>query len=611
MNCPSCGKTIKENAAFCVFCGSKVSAGSFAIPAQTPVNQVVSSQSAQQTKPMIDSQGGRKLLNNRYAIEKEIGRGGMGRVYLALDTKMDGRLVIKEMLPQAADTVNRAYLEKRFIEEAKLLFNLKHPGLPGVLDYFVEGSSLFLVMEFINGKNLDDIQKDFRHGQVDLEKGLNWMKQIIDILIFLHNQVPPVVHRDIKPANILLTPEGKIYLVDFGVARTIGIQSVTQTAVGTYGYASPEHYSGKIALSSDIYSLGATFHHLFSGVSPQENDPFKFTPLSRYRTDIPEELDRIIIKMTKQERSERYSRIEEVLNDLNAIGSGTPAPLSASAPVMPVAPPVQIRQAEPVGPVIPPASVQSSKSTQIAFEAPPLKVKEYAEDKGAAKKKNQEEEKNEGKKPVKTILAVAIVLFLIFGVWTIAGLSRKDHRLQVKDESTAKVVAVKKKDKLITSPTPSPLISATPSASPSPSPSKTEASPTPEENILAEFPEETHPQANEGYFIECGSFDAPNKALEIAKRLRAFQFKPTLGKENGLIVVYAANSQNPIDIAKDFDNLKANAFKPIIITYKSGSRQELDRNDAEFQQPQAQSPTPEPSATQQPSSVNDGSQSDK
>jgi serine/threonine protein kinase len=583
MNCPQCGKNIKENAAFCVFCGFRISEGSFSIPSTSPRND--GNTQAQVTQHMPGASAGQKMFNNRYSIEKEIGRGGMGRVFLALDTKMDGRVVIKEMLPQSADTANREYMEKRFIEEAKLLFNLKHPGLPGVLDYFVEGTSLCLVMEYINGKNLEQIQEECKHGQVGIKEGVGWMIQIIGILSFLHNQNPPVVHRDIKPANILLTGEGKIYLVDFGVARTLGLQSHTQTAVGTYGYASPEHYSGKFTLSSDIYSLGATFHHLFSGDSPQENEPFRFTPLSRYRTDIPADLDEIIIKMTKQERTERYGKIEEVMRDLKNISYNAASKAKAS-----------VRVSEKPDIVTP----ASAKSTRIAFSEEMPGAMIPSEEKALRRKKKKEDNEKKEKQKTITIAAVVIALLAIFGFWHLMGAGGKNNGKSDKGVNVSQVAPAKKKVAEPTeAPIPSPSLtaSATPTLSPSPSPSTEEVSPTPEDPGLAEFSEETHPQANEGFFIECGRYDKLETALTTAKRLKSNQFKPTIGKEDGWFVVYAVNSSDPQVIAEDYDRLKKDSFDPVITTYRSGGKEIVDRNSSEFQPaapPPQQTPAPVP-----------------
>lgn len=143
------------------------------------------------------------------------------------------------------------------------------------------------------------------------------MEKLLDILEYLHNSNPPILHRDIKPANIMLDSKNNLYLVDFGVSKTIEAETSTHTRVGTIGYASPEHFTGKFLLSSDIYSLGATFHYLLSGESPFERPPFDFLPFKYYRDDIPLSLEMIIEKMLQKEPEFRFERVEQLRRSFN------------------------------------------------------------------------------------------------------------------------------------------------------------------------------------------------------------------------------------------------------------------------------------------------------
>ena len=265
-----------------------------------------------------DPQSGEKTLQNgRYLLKGELGAGGMGKIYLATDIRMDSEVVIKEMLPVAATKEEKEYFEKRFQEEAKLLFTLKHFGLPRVTDYFEESDNLYIAMEYIEGKNLEMVVRERNDRRITTEEFKAWMSKTIEILKYLHSQDPPVIHRDIKPSNIMLTPKGEIILVDFGVARTAGIQTKTKTSVGTFGFASPEHFSGRYALSSDIYSLGATFHYLLTGDNPQEREAFDYPPISKYRDDFPANLQAVLKKMLEMQRKNRYQDVDELERDFH------------------------------------------------------------------------------------------------------------------------------------------------------------------------------------------------------------------------------------------------------------------------------------------------------
>lgn len=261
--------------------------------------------------------GTKTLQNGRYLLKGELGAGGMGKIYLAKDLRMESAVVVKEMLPIAATKEEKEYFEKRFQEEAKLLFTLKHSGLPRVTDYFEESDNLYIVMEYIEGRNLEMVAGERQDRRITADEFKIWMTKSIEILKYLHAQDPPVIHRDIKPSNIMLTPKGEIILVDFGVARTAGIHTKTKTSVGTFGFASPEHFSGRYALSSDIYSLGATFHYLLTGDNPQEREAFDYPPISKYRTDIPAGLQAVLKKMLEMQRKNRYQDVEELESDFN------------------------------------------------------------------------------------------------------------------------------------------------------------------------------------------------------------------------------------------------------------------------------------------------------
>ena len=311
MICPICGTKNKEDAVRCSKCNLIL------VPNKVR-EKMEAAAKTENVKKASSYAVPHSLSDGRYLIVKKLGAGGMSRVLLARDKKMDCYVVIKELLPFFEfDDLNEAdYLENRFMCEAKLLYRLDDKGLPKVMDYFAEQERLYFVMQFIDGQTLADYVAKKENNQISLEECFKWMKDIIDILIYLHNQNPPILHRDVKPHNIMLDKTGKIFLVDFGIAREVKGTSSTGTSVGTYGYASPEHFTGKYEISSDLYCLGATFHMLLSGEDPRERPPFKFYPLSNYRDDIPPRLEEIFDRMVEMDTKKRYQTTKALKADL-------------------------------------------------------------------------------------------------------------------------------------------------------------------------------------------------------------------------------------------------------------------------------------------------------
>lgn len=207
------------------------------------------------------------VLQNRYRVQKQIGQGGMGAVYVATDERFGSTVAIKETF------FSDANFSKAFEREARLLNNLRHPALPRVSDHFSDDNGQFLVMEYITGEDLSEMMEK-KNGAFPLNDVLNWADQLLDALDFLHTQETPVVHRDIKPQNLKLTPRGQIILLDFGLAKGNPTDAQHQTAAkSVFGfsrnYASVEQIQGTgTDPRSDLYSLAATLYHLLTGVPP-------------------------------------------------------------------------------------------------------------------------------------------------------------------------------------------------------------------------------------------------------------------------------------------------------------------------------------------------------
>ncbi len=221
------------------------------------------------------------ILRDRYQLTQIVGQGGMGFVYRAEDIRLPGRLcAVKEVKPEAMASPERRKQEhSQFLREASLLAQLDHPNLPKVSDFFTDGGRDYLVMDFVPGKDLKQLLDESRAQDrlLEVELVMNWADQLLDAVAYLHKQDPPVLHRDIKPANIKLTPDDRIKLVDFGLAKVLATDdSRTITVIqgrGTAYYTPLEQYGAESEhtdVRSDIYALGATLYHLMSGQPPPE-----------------------------------------------------------------------------------------------------------------------------------------------------------------------------------------------------------------------------------------------------------------------------------------------------------------------------------------------------
>jgi formylglycine-generating enzyme required for sulfatase activity len=210
------------------------------------------------------------ILQNRYRIMRELGRGGMGAVYEAIDQRLTSKVALKEMLG-ARDIHARNAFER----EAALLANLNHPNLPRVTDHFSENDGAYLVMQFIEGMDLAE-WLDLRGSPFPQAQVLQWADTLLEVLEYLHGNNPPILHRDIKPSNIKRTEDGRIYLLDFGLAKgSLGQMPTYGTTPsmrgGTHYYSPLEQFSGLgTDARSDLYALGATLYHLISGVPPAD-----------------------------------------------------------------------------------------------------------------------------------------------------------------------------------------------------------------------------------------------------------------------------------------------------------------------------------------------------
>nr|MBN1229624.1 serine/threonine protein kinase [Anaerolineae bacterium] len=219
-----------------------------------------------------------QVLQSRYRILGIIGMGGMGAVYQARDLHfptVPKLVAIKEMINLAKDQQLREQTLKNFEREAEILATLAHPAIPQIYDFFSYGDRAYLVMEFIQGKDLEAILHS-TESFLPTEQIRLWGVEICDVLFYLHNHVPdPIIFRDMKPSNVMVDHHKHIRLIDFGIAKTFQMGQ-PGTMIGTDGYAAPEQYKGLASPSADIYALGATLHHMLTRKDPRLEPPFSF-----------------------------------------------------------------------------------------------------------------------------------------------------------------------------------------------------------------------------------------------------------------------------------------------------------------------------------------------
>lgn len=252
------------------------------------------------------------VIEGKYEILKEIGRGGMSVVYLAIDTHLNRNWAVKEV-KKTGNGKNDEIVVNSLLAEANMVKRLDHPALPRIVDILDNGASIYIVMDFIEGESLDKILGEY--GAQPEERVIEWAMQICDVLSYLHSQKPPIIYRDMKPANLMLKPNGNISIIDFGIAREYKEQNLSDTTVlGTKGYAPPEQYSGQTDPRSDIFALGMTMHHLLTGIDPRNGEAY--APVRQWIPELSEGIEAIIDKCVEPAAENRYQSCAELLLDL-------------------------------------------------------------------------------------------------------------------------------------------------------------------------------------------------------------------------------------------------------------------------------------------------------
>lgn len=319
MKCPKCHVENPSESTFCSKCGTQISLGAelSASPTetlQTPVKELTTG----------------SLFAGRYEVIEELGKGGMGKVYKVLDTKIKEKVALKLLKPEIA--ADEKTIE-RFSNELKFARKIAHRHVCRMFDLGEDKGTYYITMEYVPGEDLKSTMS--RVGQLSVGKTLYVARQICEGLSEAHRL--GVVHRDLKPQNIMIDREGNARIMDFGIARSLKAKGLTEAGVmiGTPEYMSPEQVDGKEAdQRSDIYAFGIILYEMLTGQTPFQGDtPFSVALKQKVQApqhprkinpQIPEDLSRLILKCLEKEKDKRYQSAEQVLSDIGHIEKGIP-----------------------------------------------------------------------------------------------------------------------------------------------------------------------------------------------------------------------------------------------------------------------------------------------
>ncbi|MFP4497185.1 MAG: protein kinase domain-containing protein [Vulcanimicrobiota bacterium] len=291
MRCPQCDNDLPRKMRFCINCRFDFSS----VPGFFDTPQLPSG----------------FILNRRYRVQEYVTSGGMAYIYKIEELQLGKTYALKEMMNYFTNDDERQRAVDRFAREAEILSKLTHPSIPRIVDFFSENDRHYLIMDFIEGEDLDTVLLKQESGRLSQEKVLELLWKLIDLFKYLHNLRPPLIYRDLKPANILITSEERVFLIDFGIARLF-VPQTKGTLIGTPGYTPPEQYKGVMDVRADIYALGATLHHLLTGKDPRQEIPFDFEPVEDIVPDVDPTFARLVKKSLSYRMDERFQNIEEL-----------------------------------------------------------------------------------------------------------------------------------------------------------------------------------------------------------------------------------------------------------------------------------------------------------
>jgi serine/threonine-protein kinase len=302
-----------------------------------------------------------------YEVLDVLGSGGMGKVFKVRNVISDRVEAMKVLLP---DLAGRQELADRFLREIKLLASLDHPNIAQLRTALTLSNRLVMVMEYVEGTTL---AARLEQGPIPPDEAIGYVTQVLNALAYAHSR--NVIHRDIKPSNMMLTPNGTVKLMDFGIARASGDASMTTTGttVGSLYYMSPEQVKGSaVDARSDLYSLGVSLYEMVTGERPFKADSDyslmtaqlqqRPTPPSQLRPGLPEHLNGVILHSMAKDPADRFQSSEEFCQSLEMVRQSMPAPVAAIPSVEPF----------PAIPLAPTPAAAPSASATAAFNATPV-----------------------------------------------------------------------------------------------------------------------------------------------------------------------------------------------------------------------------------------------
>jgi TolB-like protein/predicted Ser/Thr protein kinase len=314
IKCPKCNADNPDTVKFCGDCGTKITS-----PKEICVTKTIKT-------PTTGLQKG-STIAGKYRIIEELGRGGMGVVYKAEDTKLKRTVALKFLPPELTHIPD---VKERFMREAQAAAALDHPNICTVYEFDEAEEKTFISMAYVEGQSL---RKKLESGPLELDEALRIALQVAEGLKIAHKK--GVVHRDIKSANIMVTEDNQAKIMDFGLARMAGGTLITQegTAMGTIAYMSPEQAQGEeVDHRTDIWSFGVVLYEMFTGQLPfkGEHDQAvvysilnkKPKPLAELRSEIPVSIGQVVDKVLEKNPDKRYQQIDELLDDLKSISAG-------------------------------------------------------------------------------------------------------------------------------------------------------------------------------------------------------------------------------------------------------------------------------------------------
>ncbi|MDP4145240.1 MAG: serine/threonine-protein kinase [Bacillota bacterium] len=247
------------------------------------------------------------ILDGKYEVIRVLGQGGMGTVYLCKNIRLDNLWAIKEMKKDHKVNID-------ILSEANILKQLNHPGIPKIIDIFYEKDYLYMVEDYINGQTLYEYIRE--NSFIELENMKHILLNICDIIGYLHSFSPSIIYRDLKPSNIMITPEGKVFLIDFGISKIYKVEKDSDTIfMGSNGYAAPEQRGlVQSCVQTDIYGIGMVMYFMVTGkASSNETEPLMD---ESYDKDVNINIKRIIQKCVQIDIKDRYGSVEELRNEI-------------------------------------------------------------------------------------------------------------------------------------------------------------------------------------------------------------------------------------------------------------------------------------------------------